>query len=260
MKPKRVFFLITVLFFISGASIRNLLFAPIPFAYDEPDYVANSILKSEFNLGHDVDPVVWSQEWAYDQPHLYHYLTASFLEFRYQQPITIIINEDQLNQRYTYGSPSIIFGKTGDGKMISDLEIADYKKAYQVILVARELSFYFYLIGGIILISIVYFFCHPILAVLVAIFYLNPYFYNISVLAQADGLLILLILVNILLSLLYIKFSRHRLLIAVFLGVNCGLTLSTKLNGGITLISSILSIIFAFLSKRKSTSGKSNSS
>ena len=254
MKFKVSFFLILTLVFVGGASKKYFFSPPIPFAYDEPDYVANSMLLDEFNWGIKTDPVFWSQRWAYDQPHLYHYLAGLFLESRYDKPIDVVLKENQLNQRFFYGSPSIVFGKDGDGKTMSDPEIDDYKLAYKVVLVARDLSFYFYLAGGLVLLSIVYFFCHPLLAVLVSIFYLNDYFYDVSILAQADGLLILLILVNILLSLVYIGFAKYRLLVALLMGVACGLALSTKLNGGLALISSMLSIITVFLYKRKTSS------
>jgi len=251
MKFKILFFL-TLIFFVIIA-INKYSSVSVPFAYDEPDYVANSMLFSEFNFGINTNPLVWSQRWAYDQPHFYHFLCALFLELKYKQPINTTLNQNQLgpNQRYSYGNPNIVFSKIGDGKILSDPEITNYQKAFNTILTARELSFYFYLLSGIILISIIYFFCHPILAVPISIIYLNTYFFSTSILAQADGLLILLILINTLLSLIYIKLPEHRLIITILLGISCGLALSTKLNGGITLINPLLCILIVFFSKPK---------
>jgi len=253
MKARFFFFLILILVFMGGAMKRHFFSQPIPFAYDEPDYVANSMLLSKFNFGINTDSFIWSQRWAYDQPHLYHFISALFLESKYQQPIDTILKENELNQRYNYGDPMVIFGKIGHGKVLSHPEISTYKKAYEVVLVTRELSFYFYIVSGIVLISIIYFFCHPFLGALISLFYLNDYFYNTSVLAQADGLLILLILINILLSLAYIKAPKYRLILAMFMGVSCGLALSTKLNGGLTLISSILCMFLVYFSEPKRT-------
>ena len=253
IKLTTLLFLTLVLFFIRGAATKYLAISQIAFSYDEPDYVANSILFSEFHFGVSPNSSFWSQQWAYDQPHLYHFLCALFLESKYRKSITTILDQSQLNQRYAYGSPLIIFEKTGNNKIITDPDNASYQPAYQTILIARELSFFFYLASGLILLSIIFFFCHPILAIPVTFFYLHPYFFSISSLAQADGLLILLTLINTLLSLVYIKFPKQRFPLAILLGISCGLALSTKLNGGITLINSIICIWTVFSSKSKST-------
>ena len=251
MSPKKIIFFILITVFIGGAVNKHFSIPPIPFAYDEPDYVANSMLFSKFNWGFNTDSFVWSQRWAYDQPHLYHFLSAMFLESKYNQTIDVIINQNQLDQRYDYGGNNIIFGKIGDGKILSDPAITDYKRAYQTILVARDLSFYFYILSGIALISIIYFFCHPALAIPISIFYLNHYFYSISILAQADGLLILLTLTCTLLSLIYINSPKYRPATIVCLGISSGLALSTKLNGGIVLPISILCILTTFILEPK---------
>lgn len=149
------FFAITVVVFIIFCfSFKEPLINNIPFEYDEPDYVANSILLDHFRNYNRSDKY-WTQVISYDQPHLYHFLCGIYLENIYHQPINIILKANGLITNPD--NPFLSFGKDGDGKFIGNPVIQKHYLAYDVISKARGLSFYFYILSGITFLSILYF-------------------------------------------------------------------------------------------------------
>lgn len=238
-----VFIAIEILFIIVCISVKKPQIITIPFARDEPDYVANSILLDHFRHYNSGD-IYWNQTIAYDQPHLYHYLSGIFLENFYHQPIDLTLKKSDLINKPEH--PYIEYGVTGMNKLLTNPAIRSYQSAYQVILSARTLSFYFYLLSGIIFIFIFYLLNIVGFSLLFLLIYLSPFAFSISIYAQADGLLMLTFALCTLLSILYLKIPKKHLLMAVLIGINCGLSLSTKLNGGITIITGILCVLSSY--------------
>jgi hypothetical protein len=241
---------IEILFIVLCFLIKRPLIKQTPFSYDEPDYVANSILLDHFRHFQKKD-VYWTSQLSYDQPHLYHYIVGLFLENYYQQPIHTILEKNTLT--YPPEQNFIDFGKTGHGLLLNDTNLIPYYRAYTIILSARILSFYFYLLSGILIIFIFYLLNIMFLSPAIILFLFSPYVFSTSVLAQADGLLLLFISISINLSILYIKYPKYNLFITFFMGITCALALSTKLNGAIPLITSLLTIIISITSSKDLT-------
>ncbi len=242
-----LFVIIEIIFLVLCIFVKKPLITTTPFEYDEPDYVANSILLSHFRQYHP-DDIYWSQIIAYDQPHLYHYLCGLFLENTYHQPIDQILkNNDLFNSP---GNPFLGIGKKVDGKSLDDPFIQTHEKAFRVILSARTLSFIFYFLTGTILISI--FYCLKIIGFspLLLVILLSPYVFSTSIYAISDGLLLLTISLSTLLSILYLRYPKKHFLFIVLLGISCGLALSTKLNGGLTIFTGLLAIIVSIKSSK----------
>ena len=139
----------------------------------------------------------------------------------------------------------------GHGKLLNDPSIQSHYPAYRIILSARTLSFYFYLLSGIIFVYLFYLLNITILCPLFLLIFLSPYVFSTSILAQSDGLLLLTVSLCTLLSTLYLKHPKMHLLFIILNGIVCGLALSTKLNGGITIFIGILSIFISTDSKKK---------
>lgn len=246
----KLFFVLSIIIFIFFGIVAKPTIHAIPFSYDEPDYVANSILLKYFTSSKPVSDI-WTKRIAYDQPHLYHYLCGLYLQQKYHQPIDQILTSNTLVTDPE--NPYIEFNENGHGKTITDSYIQNLYKPYHLISSARTLSYYFFLITGIIFISIFYLIKLPFLGIIFSLLFLSDYIFSVSILAQSDGLLLMMISLTILMSLVYLNYPKKHLLTISLLAIICGLSISTKLNGFISTFSAFLCLDISY-KKRKNMS------
>lgn len=246
-KNKILFLFITLAIFIYISILKYPKINSIPFAYDEADYVSNSILLTK--LKNQNDPI-WQERVAYDQPHFYHYLCGIYLQHHFNKSIDDILKENMLDKTYKDGG-IIKFTSVGGNKQLNSPEVKPFVKAYSLVLQSRKLSFYFYCLTGLILIIFLYFFSNNIPNYLLVILFLsNDFIFKNLIYAQADGLLIFSLSLIVLLNLLYIKFPKIQEYIILPIALISGLSLSTKINGLMSLIFSLITINL-FLNKKQ---------
>lgn len=245
--------LITLFIVVSVVFIRPQL-KQIPFSWDEPDYVANTELLAYFNYPQVFSPI-WQKKWAYDQPHLYHFLCGLYFKMQNHQSLISLLSNHKLGLKFRegqdFGNSSISFNSQLNNHLIGDTDIAEYLPATNLIIQARSLSFIFYLATGVIFIYLLYGYTHPLFGPLLGLAFLfNHFVFSTLLYAQADGLLVLLLILGIIFSLKLINSPRQHLAWEIVLGIVCGLALSTKLNGGISLIIALVAEIFYYFKYR----------
>lgn len=225
-----------IIFFLIFAAISYQKFAlvkSINYNQDEIDYVGNSLLLSEYKL--NLSPQKWSLPWAYDQPHLYHYLVGLFIS----QPTLESLG---FNQRYPGHQQYMVSWNT---KYFGNY-FGTTDQRYQLITKARYLSFSIYIICFILISAISHISYRKTgLFFSILLFYFNKHIDSTLITAVSDGLLILFILLSLLGWLVHFNLKRSSIPKQIFFqSIVAGLAISTKLNGAILLI--ILNIIVLY--------------
>lgn len=208
----------------------------VNFNEDEPDYVGNSFLWSDYK-NFNFSAEIWQQPWAFDQPHLFHFLTGIFLEKYYRQDINSLLGANGFNDRLQPGSYRIAWARNYTGEVLGT---TDFR--YRIIFTARYLSLFFFITAYLFIFLIAEkLFGHIGLLISFAFLYFDPQFISQLIPATSDSLQFLLF--SLFFWLLLSKPS------VLALSLVTGLSLSTKLNG-IILLFILNYYIFARHSKK----------
>ncbi len=226
---KNWFLILSVFLFSYIAFTKIPLIKSLNYNQDEIDYTGNAILWSEYKFNYNQG--VWSLPWAYDQPHLYHYVVGFF--FNREKLIALGYN-DRFNDNLQF---MVKWNQECLGNFYTNQE-----PRCLIISKIRNITFIFYILCFIFIAHISYkiFGKLGILCSLLLFNFNHNIDYNL-VTAVSDSLLLLLILISI--SLLLTSGSNQLVTQAII----SGLALSTKINGGI-----LLAVLNIYLFTQKS--------
>ncbi len=241
-KTKNIFcFFIFLISFIFITFKKYPLIKTINYNQDEIDYVGNSFLLKHYSL-RNINQDIWNNVWAYDQPHLYHYLIGLVIENKFNQPLLEILRQNNFHLRYPgIHQYMVIWNNDYTGNFFGTSD-----PTYHLITYLRQPSFCFYIVGMLLISLTSYVIFQKTGLLLSLIFYLlNDSFANTLIPATSDALLFLLFNLSFLLWSTYLKHKTFKASTIFFIqSIISGLALSTKLNGGILIILSLFFIIY----------------
>lgn len=228
----------TIAFFLISVNKQKLI-KETPYNQDEIDYVANSFLLSHYSLN-QIDSTIWDQEWAYDQPHLYHYLVGYYLQNKYKQPAENILKQYHFDLRQA--SPnnySVVWNTSFNSR--------DFINSHHLIDQLRIINFWIYVLSFFIICLTSYVISGRMGIVLSLILYhFTNVFTTTLIPATSDALLFFFINLFLFVCSVQLRYKLIKNTFVLFLTLSTvsGLAFSTKINGGVLIMISCYLSLF----------------